>query len=735
MALPPAAAGAAAAEFPPGAVPPGAPPAAPEPPAAPAQPKSYRELFSDESYSPAPDRIANYLHGYRFADGGAGPVPAPATLREQTVVLSDRQPMAFLCLTVGPSGAREVTVIHRLMKYMDMPGETESGFHDRVLGLVGDLLPHQYPVVDIPNTLFHLIGTPVRVPTTEAMNVLITTWGNAAVPLGPYTEEAAETEVVRPRCIQLVPSYYAALIVHRRGVSAKVAYQELHGAIQARNELVACQDVITWLKVACTARGGEGLQNTVPAVFHQLTPLHLPPEVYRYMISKVRMDLPALAEPDATTTQVTGTLAGALRALTSRVGEGTEDRSTREPKTINEHYKETFKTLLRFCNVSTTEEVAPVWRRLANCTKSEQHTILVQEFQRVCMARGLSMEFYVPVVTSSLKQMIVGFQFVGHGVDDLGSGCQPFMVAFTGSTNHRQALEAASVGNQLSQGDHSASLADYVTLRAGEKIKFPRDVMEVGITLGRCAVLCQSLFQGTGPANPLVNIMWKLFADIQNSAPAIADKFQQVAHQPAIANIFHASILRAVQVQMHDYLQAVSVNVADDHTGVDTPDFRSLVADLKHGTFPNSSHWVPIPMEYREPTRSGGGGSGGSRAPSAVPTGNSSVSSGRTGVSSLTAETNPRVSMAPIDNTVHDADFRNIVVRPGGTRPILRDHPPPHNDAGREFCVAWWLRGACYPNCRRREAHVPFASPGERTRLLTFCRERLTAPAATTGAT
>ena len=184
MALPPAAAGAAAAEFPPGAVPPGAPPAAPEPPAAPAQPKSYRELFSDESYSPAPDRIANYLQGYRFADGGAGPVPAPATLREQTVVLSDRQPMAFLCLTVGPSGAREVTVIHRLMKYMDMPGETESGFHDRVLGLVGDLLPHQYPVVDIPNTLFHLVGTPVRVPTTEAMNVLITTWGNAAVPKG-----------------------------------------------------------------------------------------------------------------------------------------------------------------------------------------------------------------------------------------------------------------------------------------------------------------------------------------------------------------------------------------------------------------------------------------------------------------------------------------------------------------------------------------------------------------------
>jgi hypothetical protein len=231
----------------------------------------------------------------------------------------------------------------------------------------------------------------------------------------------------------------------------------------------------------------------------------------------------------------------------------------------------------------------------------------------------------------------------------------------------------------------------------------------------------------------MVNLLWKLFAEVQNSAPAIADKFQQVAHQPAIANTFHACILRAVQVQMHDYLHAVSVNVSEDHSGIDKPEFRAMVADLKHGTFPNSNNWVPIPMEYREPPRTGGGSSGGSRAPSAVPTGGSSVSSGRTGVSSLTAESAPR--MTPVENTVNDTDFRNITVRPGGTRPILRDNPPPHNDAGREFCVSWWVRGTCYPNCRRREAHVPFASPAERTRLLTFCREHLTAPAVGGGST
>ena len=68
------------------------------------------------------------------------------------------------------------------------------------------------------------------------------TWEDPNVPLGPYTEGDPETEVVQPRHLQLVPGYYAALIIHRRGVSAKVAFQELYGAMEARGEVGPCQD-------------------------------------------------------------------------------------------------------------------------------------------------------------------------------------------------------------------------------------------------------------------------------------------------------------------------------------------------------------------------------------------------------------------------------------------------------------------------------------------------------------
>jgi hypothetical protein len=94
---------------------PPAPPAAPAGAAIPpATPRSYRELYSDAANNPPVDRTAGYLAGYRFNDEGGVGVPTPASLRDQTVTLSDRQPMAFLALAIGQDEAYEVVVIHRV---------------------------------------------------------------------------------------------------------------------------------------------------------------------------------------------------------------------------------------------------------------------------------------------------------------------------------------------------------------------------------------------------------------------------------------------------------------------------------------------------------------------------------------------------------------------------------------------------------------------------------------------
>lgn len=268
--------------------PPEVPPRAPamvEPGVAPmlggAAARTYQEYYRERGHIPPPDRVGGYLAGYRFADGGGGVVPTPAGLRDQTVTLSDRHPMTFLCLVPGTDGFGEVTILHRFVRYLDAPGDDPSGYNDKVLGLLGDILPHQYPVVEIPNTAFHLVGAPVRVPTIGAMNALMATWGDPSTALGPYTDQDPETEVVRPRNLQLVPARLASLIVHRHRVRAKHAYQELVGAIQAEGAVEPYSDVIVWLRAACTARGGGGAQNTVPSVIQTFAPLHLPPRRLR----------------------------------------------------------------------------------------------------------------------------------------------------------------------------------------------------------------------------------------------------------------------------------------------------------------------------------------------------------------------------------------------------------------------------------------------------------------------
>ena len=118
-------------------------------------------------------------------------------------------------------------------------------------------------------------------------------------------------------------------------------------------------------------------------------------------------------------------------------------------------------------------------------------------------------------------------------------------------------------------------------------------------------MLCQTLFQGTGAANPDVESLWQLVANIQNAAPFIAERYQQMVRTPAITNVYFACIIRSVQVQAYEYLQQVGVNMVEGHAGVDLPEFKTLVTDLlRRGTFPYSNNWVPLPAEYLETARS-----------------------------------------------------------------------------------------------------------------------------------
>jgi hypothetical protein len=189
----------------------------------------FEQLAAPNPAAPAVD-VAAYLGGYCAQEEAGVAAPAPAGLRDQTVYLCDHMPMTFLSL-LPRSNAQVVQLVHRFMCYLDLPGEEPTGLDDTIMGLLGDVRPGMLPVVEIPGTAFHLAGaSQVRVLTPAAMAMVpAPPPGGPHGVLGPYVEGAAEeTELVRPRNLQLLPSKYASLLLNGDGLSPLRAYQVLH---------------------------------------------------------------------------------------------------------------------------------------------------------------------------------------------------------------------------------------------------------------------------------------------------------------------------------------------------------------------------------------------------------------------------------------------------------------------------------------------------------------------------
>ena len=166
---------------------------------------TYRELMTDATRDAvAANPRAYLLAGYRFVDPGGTAIPVPATLRDQTFLLCDRQPMVFLCLVPCPDGIPEVHILHSLLRYLELPGEHPRGSNNNcVLAFLGNVCPNQYLVVEVLNTTFHLTGMGMHLPTASRMDGLVAEWVvDDNNNMGPDLDADANTIVVHPSHVQ-----------------------------------------------------------------------------------------------------------------------------------------------------------------------------------------------------------------------------------------------------------------------------------------------------------------------------------------------------------------------------------------------------------------------------------------------------------------------------------------------------------------------------------------------------
>jgi hypothetical protein len=697
------------------------------------QPSCYRELYSLGSYQGGEPELTRLISSYRFTEApGGGERPTPASLVEQTFAFSERRSMTFLCLLRTSGTGVEVRILHRMIRYLELPGADGGGIVDLSMGLLGDISAAQTPAVTVDNTHFSLIGNAgVRVPTVATMRDHLDTAPPGGV-LGPFGPEVPGTEVVRPRITQVIPCRYAVTLVHREGVSPSTAYTELHGILEADGALEQCADVLTWLRVACTARGGAGELAPLPAVAQQFPLLLMPGAVSAYVATKLDRDLPRRRGGLAHTAG-TGVgeepLAAAMRLLAENGG---GDRAAREPKGVAEAYRETYPLLQRFCQVDSVEGLAPVWGRIARGAKGELQSILQQELNKVCTGRGLTPDVYSPAVTSKRKQLVTSLNFVGNGQDDIASGCQPFLVTYTGTDDHYRALEQATVAEQLDQGSANASLADIREIRDKERIKMPQDLNQVLYTLRRYAILVHTLFQGPGATNTFAESMWHLSNTFNDRLPVYLGEHQKL-RGTVWYDVFPVHILRYVQISVHEYLHELQSSTGGDQP--QPPRFTELHRSLQRGSFHTSSEWLPLPMSVTVDTPAatltpqGAAAIATRNALAAAASSAASVVSGLTATTTSDSTRRERTAAnstgAYTLNPARDPEFDALTLRPG-MRQLLQANPPPRNDHNNEFCVSWWDRGGCYTNCGRAATHRPFANAAERERLLTHVRTYLT---------
>ena len=335
-------------------------------------------------------------------------------------------------------------------------------------------------------------------------------------------------------------------------------------------------------------------------------------------------------------------------------------------------------------------------------------------------------------MTTKLKQMVLSFQFAGTGPDDLTTGLSPFLVTYAGARDYYQAQqETASVTqHQLDQGTQNASFADIQAIKASEKVRFLSDLHQTGNTLQHFAVLAQVFLRGAvANSTHLSRTFGRLpmVSKIGSRSFWIVITVWRATHHSFTILLAYFGPFRSSRMSICRAPSRQQQSVVETLIPV-----RSSRTDLQRGTYHASNSWISLPSEYltapavlppvviTAPALAATVAAGGGNALSIV-SGLTTAAPPRTAAGTASA------TQTRVPNPAPDAAFQTLNLRPR-LGDLLRVHRPPQNDAGVEFCVSWWCKGACYWGCSRHRAHTPFASPGERARLLQHVTTHLVTP-------
>jgi len=688
-----------------------------------AAPKNYAAFFQNTAEDPigvgddAKPILAGIYHSWRATNT---PPDASALLAE-TLNHFEEQAIGGVGIFVRDSaGVHRLRIIHGIRKFPGSLG-LESSLKNCVFGYLDDVDEGVPEIVQLNETLFGLTGT-VNVATlahhkstleSEPDTVILPVRGN----------DEAQTESIKARISAFIPFSLVPLLIEKN-LNAREAFLIVAAHIDALGAQAECAPLLAFLRVAGTYSAADSVANSL---MEPGPTFRSEKQLTKYMMRKVLYrDLPELrgggvARPDAATAALTSAVA-TLTDHQVRADEANQRRREEEdkPKTITESFGSlTAQRLLVMCQKELEEELPILYTRLANKKKREDFVTIVQ--QTVEEAAELLGGGHVPVITPGIMGLIKSFRFHGNDDTDIGSGVLPLAFVPPGGNSGKararrvEANESATLyGNMMSTEGQHISSADAQAL-SKTKGYVPSKWTEATVQLKAYLPVLASM---VGTNHPL-------FRAYQRGVNLYADKaimIQEALDDRVGERLGPGLFVYSFQIKLKGWFE----NQWGSREQFRVPDFED---GLWRYLLERNLEWLPSYQEIPElvhlsrpvapelaPAPSGAGGSGGG---------------GRTGPKGPSATSNPaqeRVVNTKPDPRLREHNemctrIREWKVGKAVKAMLAKGKAVPTDEQGRDRCLTFHLKGACFTGCKHKHDHKPITSGAGADKLYEWCQE------------
>jgi hypothetical protein len=441
--------------------------------------RSFSSLYSDPEQDPCQGRYDRIMA--RF-DIDTNPGVTPVMLFEQAVGVGGA-PQAYLC-AVNVQQDVKIFCIHLPSRFVSALDGTVTPWDGRGFASLGEVTGTTVTTVAFPDIAFRPVMN-TRAKTSDYIVTHLDELGRKG--LAPAAANDVDSSNVNTRTFMYLPPRYVPLLLDASGYNLKSTWEILYPAIVDAHDLVNCQPLINWLRIASTG-------TLLPGNGPDLGPTKLVIELVAPLADSVLLQhrakilnqvLPGLFQPSASLEHAITQMAVAVTQQTndSRAAREQKLADSVTPKLPSDKFTITLGILQEYLEIPDECNLPPLWHQWANCSKRQELLILSELLGTY--ARGPdSFSIATPVPTSKVVQDLLAFSFVGDSPDDIKTGVQPFVIA-EGSAEHRQAnLEVARLYGLLNSGENSILLSDLEQLKAKEIKALPMNYFELERNLG-----------------------------------------------------------------------------------------------------------------------------------------------------------------------------------------------------------------------------------------------------------